>query len=110
MISGRIKRGKENEAARKRSFFGGSCYKFLSSQSKGAKVVERLRYSHRVYQTVGRGRQLGGQLHGDIYFTFFSLRGNNAPGLSSLICGSIRGVGSTKFFAPTSLTVHFWKT
>lgn len=93
-----------------KELFGGSCYRFLSSQSEGARVVEGLRYSHRLYQTVGRGRQLGGQLHGDVYFTFFSLRGNKAPGLSSLIWGSIRVVGSTKFFTSTSLTVHFWKT
>lgn len=90
--------------------FGSSCYRFLSSQSKDTKVVEWLGHKRQLYQIVGRGRQLAGQLHGDVYFTFFSLRGNKAPGLSSLICGSIRVVGSTKFFITTSLTVHFWKT
>lgn len=103
---------KEGGKSRQRGkeVFEGSCYRFLLSQSKCAGFVEVLGHSHGLYHRVGRGRQLGGQLHGDVYFTFFSLRGNKAPGLSSLICGSIRVLGSTKFFSPTSLTVHFWKT
>lgn len=71
---------------------------------------EVLGHSHQSFQIVGRGRQLAEFLRDDAIFTFFSLRAIKAPDLSSLICGSIRVVGSTKFSTPTSLTVHFWKT
>lgn len=90
--------------------FGGTCYRFLTSQSKGAEVVVVLGHSRRLYQTVGRGRRLAWVLYDKAYFTFFSLRGNKDPDLSSLICGSTPVVGSTKFSTPTSLTVHFWNT
>lgn len=90
--------------------FGGTCYRFLMSQSKGAEVVVVLRHSRRLYQTVGRGRRLAWVLYDKAHFTFFSLRGNKDPDLSSLICGSTPVVGSTKFCTPTSLTAHFWNT
>lgn len=109
MIPDRIVRGKETEAAGKNAFLS-QLLQVSLEPSKGAKVVELLRRSHRLYQIVGRGRKLAGLLHDDVYFTFFSLRGNKAPDLSSLICGSIRVEGSTTFSTPTSLTVHFWNT
>lgn len=85
---------------------------FFSSQSKkGCKGCEEaLGHGCHSLQTAERGGRLARCLkgRGDAIFTFFSLRGNKAPDLSSLICGSIRVAGSSE--PSTSLTVHFWKT
>lgn len=53
---------------------------------------------------VDRDKQLVGELKDAMSITFLSLRGNKAPDLSSLICGS------TKPLSSISLTKHFWKT
>lgn len=59
VISSRITRGKEIEAARKGVFWRQLLQVSLEPK-QGCKVVEGLRHSHRLYQTVGRGRQLAG--------------------------------------------------
>lgn len=79
------------------------------SQSKGAEVVARVR-SQPSTVSDSRKRQFVRLRYEDACFTFFSLGGNKDPDLSSLICVSVRVVGSTEFSTPTSFTVHFWNT
>lgn len=100
-----------NWGSKERCFLGKLLLQVSLEPKQGCKSCEEvLGHSHQSFQIVGRGRQLAGFLRDDAIFTFFSLRAIKAPDLSSLICGSIRVVGSTKFSTPTSLTVHFWKT
>ena len=75
-------------------------------------VVKAQPSQARADTVAGRRKQAikeGGNRQGLASFTFLSLRGIRAPGLNSLIWGSILA-GSNTLFTPTSFIVHFWKT